>query len=114
MIGLETIQILQLLFFVRVIVDKKLSDYLQSMNFLKYAAYGGYSNYALVYQTDSPEPINLSYMTVNKKFLSAGLMKFFTLNVNFSLIFSILGLLYFAFRLGAKIRKRNQYLKTKD
>jgi hypothetical protein len=114
MIGLETIQILQLLFFVRVIVDKKLSDYLQSMNFLKYAAYGGYSNYALVYQTDSPEPINLSYMTVNKKFLSAGLMKFFTLNVNFSLIFPILGLLYFAFRLGAKIRKRNQYLKTKD
>jgi hypothetical protein len=109
MIGLETIQILQLLFFVRVIVDQKHTDFLQSMNFLKYAAYGGYSNYVLVYHTDSPEPINLSYMTVNKKFLSAGLMKFFTLNVNLPLIFPILGVLYFAFILSKKYYKRSEY-----
>jgi hypothetical protein len=110
MIGLETLQILQLLFFARVIVDQKFTYFLQSMNFLKYAAYGGYSNYSLIYNTDSPEAINLSYMTVDKKFLSAGLMKFFTLNVNLTLTFPALGLIYFTFVFTKKYYKRNRYL----
>ena len=114
MIGLETLQILQLLYFSRVIIEQKHTQFLHSMNYLKYAAYGGYSNYGLVYQTESPEPINLSYMTVNKKFLSAGLMKFYTLNVNLSLAFPILGLLYFAITFIRKVYKRNQYLKSRD
>lgn len=114
MIGLETLQILQLLFFARVIVDQKFTYFLQSMNFLKYAAYGGYSNYALIYNTDSQEAMNLSYMTVDKKFLSAGLMKFYTLNANLTLFFPALGLIYFTFVLAKKYHKRNRYLQNRN
>lgn len=113
MIGLETLQILQFVYFARVIVRQKISQFLQSMNSLKYAAIGGYSNYAFLYHTTSSEAINLSSANMDKKFLSAGLMKFYTLNVNLSLILPIAALLYYAFKLIKKFLKRNQYLQTR-
>jgi len=50
MFGIETIQVLQF-FFVRMIVDQKNVSLLNSMNALKYSAYGGYSNFPIIYNT---------------------------------------------------------------
>ena len=49
MIGVETIQILQFFYFVRVIIEQTFTTFLNSMNVLKYTAYGGYSNYEYLY-----------------------------------------------------------------
>ena len=45
MIGIETIQILQFFYFVRIIIEQNQTTILNSMNVFKYTAYGGYSNY---------------------------------------------------------------------
>jgi hypothetical protein len=53
-------------------------------------------------------------MTVDEKFVTVGLMKYFSLNVNISLIVSALVILSFIFSLTRKYVKRSQYLKTLD
>ena len=45
MIGLETVQVLQFAYFVRIIFDQQNTFLLNALNPLKYSAYGGYSNY---------------------------------------------------------------------
>lgn len=53
-------------------------------------------------------------MTVNKNFVYVGLMKFFTCNVNFSLIPPVIALLAYSVSLIRKYHKRNIYMRTKD
>jgi len=110
MIGLETIQILQFAYFVRMMVSQKNTFLINSLNPLKYSAYGGYSNYELIYGSNSEELKSLTNMSVDKQFVSVGLMKYFTLNINFSLIFVTLALIIYGITLTKKIRMRNQYM----
>lgn len=112
MIGLETIQILQFFYFVRIIVDQRQSSLLSSMNVFKYTAYGGYSNYDIIYGGESEGAESLTLMTVNKNFIMVGLMKFFSLNTNLSLAIPLVALLVYAITLARKYYKRNSYLKT--
>jgi hypothetical protein len=51
-------------------------------------------------------------MTVNENFVTVGLMKYFSLNVNFSLIVPALVILGFLFSMTRKYLKRSQYMKT--
>ncbi len=51
-------------------------------------------------------------MTVNKKFVSVGLTKYFFTNVNIPLFIASISLIGFLFILIRKYAKRNQYLKT--
>ena len=53
-------------------------------------------------------------MTVGQNFVTVGLMKYFSLNVNISLIVPALVILGFLFSLTRKYVKRSQYLKTLD
>jgi len=55
MIGLETIQILQFAYFVRMMINQKNSFFSNSLNSLMYSAYGGYSNYETIYGIDAKE-----------------------------------------------------------
>jgi len=114
MIGLETIQVLQFFFFVRMIIDQKNSSLLNSMNVLKYSAYGGYANYPIIYNTGTQQAESLTYMTVSKNFVYVGLMKFFSCNVNFSLIPAGLFLAAFIFVMIRKFKKRNEYINTRQ
>lgn len=96
------------------VVDQKSTTLLNSMNVLKYAAYGGYTNYPVIYDVDSQEAESLTYMTSSRNFVSVGLLKFFSCNVNFSLVTALLALIVFSVALIKKYRKRNQYLETKE
>ncbi len=49
-------------------------------------------------------------MTVPKNFVYVGLIKFFSCNVNFSLILPLAALIVFTFYILKKFKKRNQYL----
>lgn len=64
MIGVETIQILQFFYFVRVIIEQTFTTFLNSMNVLKYTAYGGYSNYVSVYGEESSVIQAVTYTSV--------------------------------------------------
>jgi hypothetical protein len=55
MIGIETIHILQLFYFMTMIVEQKNTVFLKSLNTLKYTAFGGYSDYELFYGDISDE-----------------------------------------------------------
>ncbi len=112
MIGLETIQIIQFFYFVRVIIEQKLSTFLNSMNVFKYTAYGGYTNYEAVYGDESEEANSATFMTVSENFVTVGLMKRFSLNVNITLVLPALVVVGFLIYLIRKYIKRSQYLKT--
>ena len=49
MIGLETVQILQLAYFLRIATNQHNTFFLAALNPLKYSAYGGYTDYTLLY-----------------------------------------------------------------
>lgn len=113
MIGIETIQALQFLFFVRMIVPQNKTSLLNSFNVLKYTAYGGYENFAVIYDTGVEEVQALTYKTVPKNFVYVGLMKFLTCNVNFSLIPCVIALVIFMFKMAQKFKTRNEYMRTR-
>jgi hypothetical protein len=60
MIGVETINILQFHYFLTMIVDQKKTVFLKSLNVLMYTAFGGYSNYQILYPTISDGALLLS------------------------------------------------------
>ncbi len=55
MIVLETIQVLQFAFFVRMMVDLDNVFILNALNPLKYSAYGGYSNYEMFFGSETKQ-----------------------------------------------------------
>jgi hypothetical protein len=114
MIGLETIQILQFHYFLTMIVEQKKTIFLRSLNVLMYTAFGGYSNYKLFYTDVSEENVLLSSAEIHQNFRFVGLNKYFLLNVNLSLILPTLALLAYTVFMSIKIKKRLNYLKSKD
>ena len=84
----------------------------QSFNSLKYSAYGGYSNYEIIYGKSVSQAESLSYITVDKQFISSGLMKYFIMNINFPLILLISIFICFGITIVTKFRKRNEFLST--
>ncbi len=114
MIGLETIQILQFHYFLTMIVQQKKTVFLKSLNVLMYTAFGGYSNYKLFYTDVSEENVLLSSAEIHQNFRFVGLNKYFLLNVNLPLILPTLALVSYTIFLSIKIKKRLNYLKSKD
>ena len=53
-------------------------------------------------------------MTVKENFAQVGLIKYFSNNVNISLIFPAIVLIVFIFNLSRKYLRRNQYFKSLD
>ena len=82
------------------------------MNVLKYTVFGGYSDYKILFGDISKQIESLTYQTVNKNFISVGLIKYFVINVNFPLIMPIVALVVYTLCLLRKIRKRAQYIQT--
>ncbi len=80
------------------------------MNVFKYTAYGGYSNYQLVYGNEAQQVQSLTFMTVQDNFVIVDLLKYFTINTNLSLATPSIFLIVFSITLVRKNIKRNQYL----
>ena len=114
MIGLQSIQILQFLYFIRMTIDQKHSSVLNAMNLLKYTAFGGYSNFEVLFGTNSKGIISLTNMTVNQEFVYVGLFKYFFLNVNWSLISLIIVLVFYAIVFARKCYQRNKYIRNRN
>ena len=114
MIGLETIQILQFHYFLTMIVEQKKTVFLKSLNVLMYTAFGGYSNYKLFYTDVSEETVSWASVEIHPNFRFVGLNKYFSLNVNLPLILPMVALVAYTFVMTIKIKKRLDYLKTKD
>lgn len=112
MIGLETVQIVQLVFFARMIINQEYSPFMNSMNSLKYAAYCGYNDYFLVYGVDKNYAQSLNSISINQSFASVGLMRYFALNVNLALLIPFLSLIIYCFVLAKKYYHRNAFLST--
>ena len=89
------------------IVEQKHTSLMNSFNVLKYTAYGGNENFAVIYNTGVDEVKTLTYMTVEKNFVYVRLMKFLFCNVNFSLIPCGIALIYFALKFIKKFKTRN-------
>ena len=66
MIGLETVQVLQFAFFVRMVIRQKSNLFMNSLNPLKYSAYGGYTNSELIYGSQVSDVETLTEHTVEK------------------------------------------------
>jgi hypothetical protein len=113
MIGIETIHILQLFYFMTMIVEQKNTVFLKSLNTLKYTAFGGYSDYELFYGDISDEAEAMASSSVHKSFLFVGLLKYFTLNVNLSLLLPLLALMIYSVCMVLKFKKRSDYLKNR-
>lgn len=96
------------------IVDQKTASFLKAMNILKFSTFGGYSNIELIYGDISQQANTLTSSSVHKSFTFVDLMKFFTLNVNLSLIAPLFALLVFACLMGRKFKIRSDYIKSKD
>jgi hypothetical protein len=56
--------------------------------------------------------VTLSNISVGKEFLAVGLMKYFTLNVNLTLILPALALIIYGILLLVKFRNRSRFLQT--
>ena len=83
------------------------------MNALKLTASGGYSNFELIYGDITQEAQSMTSSSVDKSFAFVGLMKYFTLNVNLSLIAPIFALIIFSVYMIRKIKKRQDYIRSK-
>lgn len=70
MIGLETLQVLQFFYFVRLVIEQNLTTLLQSMNVFKYTAYGGYSDVDLFVAEASETYVPLSLKTMQQNFVT--------------------------------------------
>ncbi len=113
MIGIETIHIFQFLYFLTIIVDQNKAVFLKSLNVLKYTAFGGYSDYVLFYGDIENEAKMASSLSVDKGFLFVGLLKYFALNVNLSLIVPTVALIIYTIKTVLKFKKRSDYLKSR-
>jgi hypothetical protein len=83
MIGLETIQVIQAVYFARMLSKSSSSSLLSSMNVLEYSA-TGYENAHLLYG-DLTDIQNHAYSVMDREFLEIGMKSFYLLNVNLSL-----------------------------
>ncbi len=81
---------------------------------MRFSSYGGYSNYHVFYGDLNNEVTSLTYATVPQNFSFVGLLKFFIVNVNFSLILPFIGIIIFIVYMVKKYQIRNKYLATKD
>ncbi len=70
MIGLETLQVLQFFYFVRLVIEQNLTTLLQSMNVLKYTAYGGYSDTEIFISEASETLASLTMKTLQQNFVT--------------------------------------------
>lgn len=113
MIGLETIQVIQSIYFVRMISSSKQTSLLNSMNLVQYSA-SGYSNSELLYGNGISEVENSQGGSINAQFLSIGMGKNFLMNANISLFPLALIFIVYTITLIRKYRKRNEYLQSKD
>ena len=111
MIGLETIQVIQSIYFVRMVAASSSTSLMNSINSIQYSA-GGYHNSELFYGDTKDIELNL-YGSTNEKFLMIELKRYFLLNANLSLFPIIIASLAFLVTLIRKFRARNEYIETK-
>ena len=112
MIGLETIQVLQFAFFARMTLDMENIFIFNALNPLKYSAYGGYTNYGIFFDFETKEIQSASNTEVSEEFLSIGMLRYFLLNVNLTLILPALSLIIYSILLMIKFKKRNNFMKS--
>lgn len=112
MIGLETVQVVQLFYFSRMIIQQQSTSILNSLNVLKYS--NGYSNPDILFSSSSSSlSASEKYSTVAEPFLSIDLEKYFLLDVNVSLLpLLIAGVAYFLY-LVRKYSAKNNYLESR-
>jgi hypothetical protein len=111
MIGLETLQIIQTIYFARMVITSSNSALLNSLNDLKYTAVG-YSNPKLFFD-DLKSAKHDVYISQRGEFQSIGMNKFFLLNIDLFLltilIVALINLKYF----HRKMKIRSEYIRTK-
>ena len=108
MIGLETIQVIQIIYFVRMISRSTSTSVLYSMNVIQYSA-SGYENAEFFY--GSLEELNMNSMAgMASEFTAINMKSFFLLNVNFMLVPVLLALISYLIQLIRKYHSRNTYL----
>ena len=112
MIGLETIQVIQSIYFVRMLVPAKETSILNSMNIIQYSA-SGYENAEILFG-DLTSAENHSLGTVAPEFSQIALKKFFLLNVNFSMIPLVIAIVLYIVSLARKYNSRNIFMESKD
>lgn len=114
MIGLETIQIIQTIYFSRMIVPPTSTSLLQSMNNIQYSA-TGYENSELLFSKSLVETLQSeSYGSMSPEFSAINLQKYFLLNVNITILPVTIVVVIFLFKTFQKIRNRNQCIENKE
>jgi hypothetical protein len=108
MIGLETIQLIQSIYFARMVAGSSSTSALNSLNVIRYST-SGYQNAGLFY-SDIEEIEKHSTGITAPEFTSIEMKQFFLLNVNLSLIPMFIGIAVYIVALVRKYRARNKYI----
>jgi hypothetical protein len=108
MIGLETIQVIQSIYFARMVTGSSSTSALTSLNVIQYST-SGYQNAGLFYG-DIEEIESHSTGVMAPEFTLIEMQQFFLLNVNLSLIPMFIGITFYIVALVRKYRARNQYI----
>jgi hypothetical protein len=112
MIGLETIQVIQAVYFARMLSKSSSSSLLSSMNVLEYSA-TGYENAHLLYG-DLTDIQNHAYTVMDREFLEIGMKSFYLLNVNLSLLPIVIVITVYIVSFARKAIMRNLYIETRE
>lgn len=108
MIGLETIQLIQAIYFVRMVAPSSSTGLLSAINSIQYSA-GGYHNAELFYGPTEDIEMGLLAYTADQ-FLAIDLKRFFLLNANISLFPVMISITIFVITLAQKGQARSQFL----
>lgn len=84
------------------------------MNVLRFSAFGGYSDFEMFYGNITQKVESITSSSVDKSFTFVGLLKYFFLNVNLSLVAPVLGLIIFAFFMIRKYKLREEYIRKRQ
>ena len=96
------------------IVNRETASSLKAMNVLRFSAFGGYSDFELFYGDITQEAESITSSSVDKSFTFVGLLKYFSLNVNLSVIAPALGLVVFAVFMVRKYKLREAYIRQRQ
>lgn len=111
MIGLETIQVIQSIYFSRMIIHNSGTSLLQSLNFMEYST-AGYENAKILFG-ENQEIKSYSLSVQRSQFIKIDMNEYFLMNANLSLFPLCLIILAYVIYLFRKYHHRNKFVSTK-
>jgi hypothetical protein len=110
MIGLETIQVIQTIYFSRIIITSAPTSLLQSINTIEYAA-TGYKNIDVIFGNSFSELLQTeNYASMKSEFNLVDFEKYFLQNINLALLPLLITPIVLGLKLLQKTMSRNKFI----